>query len=89
MSIVLHNHKSVEVLLKQQRVGICGSDVHYLVHGSIGNYVVEKPMIIGHEASGIVAKLGHGVENLSVGWYNNILINLLLKSFQKNVWYHR
>lgn len=57
----------LEVLLKIQRVGICGSDVHYLVHGSIGHYVVKEPMVIGHEASGIVVKLGEGVTNLSVG----------------------
>lgn len=63
----LLNHYSVEVLLKIQRVGICGSDVHYLVHGSIGNYIVKDPMIIGHEASGIVVKLGGGVTNLNVG----------------------
>lgn len=65
--IVLLNHYSIEVLLKIQRVGICGSDVHYLVHGSIGNYIVKDPMIIGHEASGIVVKLGEGVTNLTVG----------------------
>lgn len=34
-------------------VGICGSDVHYLVHGRIGDFILTKPMIIGHEASGI------------------------------------
>lgn len=28
-------------------VGICGSDVHYLVNGKIGPFVVEKPMVIG------------------------------------------
>lgn len=56
-----------EVLLKIQRVGICGSDVHYLVHGSIGNYIVKDPMVIGHEASGVVVKLGKGVTNLNVG----------------------
>lgn len=56
-----------EVLLKIQRVGICGSDVHYLVHGAIGHFVVKEPMVIGHEASGIVEKLGEGVKNLKVG----------------------
>jgi hypothetical protein len=25
--------------------GICGSDVHYLLHGRIGDFVVEKPMV--------------------------------------------
>lgn len=29
-------------------VGICGSDVHYLVNGKIGPFVVEKPMVIGN-----------------------------------------
>lgn len=48
-------------------VGICGSDVHYLVHGRIGDFIVKKPMIIGHEASGVVAKLGKNVTNLKVG----------------------
>lgn len=37
-----------EVLLQMEVVGICGSDVHYLVHGKIGPFVVEKPMIIGN-----------------------------------------
>lgn len=48
-------------------VGICGSDVHYLVHGRIGDFIVKAPMIIGHEASGIVRKLGKNVKNLEVG----------------------
>nr|QBH74064.1 alcohol dehydrogenase [Daktulosphaira vitifoliae] len=56
-----------EVLLKIQCVGICGSDVHYLVHGNIGNFIVKEPMVIGHEASGIVIKTGKGVTNLKVG----------------------
>lgn len=40
-------------------VGICGSDVHYLTHGRIGDFIVTKPMIIGHEAAGTVAKVMH------------------------------
>jgi threonine dehydrogenase-like Zn-dependent dehydrogenase len=28
-------------------VGICGSDVHYLVSGRIGPFVVKGPMVIG------------------------------------------
>lgn len=48
-------------------VGICGSDVHYLAHGRIGDFVLTKPMIIGHEAAGVVAKLGKKVTTLKVG----------------------
>lgn len=56
-----------EVLIEMACVGICGSDVHYLVKGRIGDFVVNEPMIIGHESSGVVAKLGNGVTNLKVG----------------------
>ncbi|XP_043951572.1 sorbitol dehydrogenase isoform X3 [Drosophila biarmipes] len=56
-----------EVLLAMDSVGICGSDVHYLAHGRIGDFVLTKPMIIGHEAAGVVAKLGKKVTNLKVG----------------------
>ncbi|XP_072747512.1 sorbitol dehydrogenase [Anoplolepis gracilipes] len=56
-----------EVLLEMGCVGICGSDVHYLVNGRIGDFIVKKPMIIGHESSGTVAKLGKNVKNLKIG----------------------
>ena len=59
--------KDDEVLLKMDVVGICGSDVHYLVHGRIGPYVVEKPMVIGHEAAGTVAQVGKNVTHLKPG----------------------
>ncbi|KAH8248265.1 hypothetical protein KR038_009871 [Drosophila bunnanda] len=55
------------VLLAMDSVGICGSDVHYLANGRIGDFVLTKPMIIGHEAAGVVAKLGKKVTNLKVG----------------------
>jgi len=34
-----------EVLVAVQKTGICGSDVHYMVHGQIGDFIVEKPMV--------------------------------------------
>lgn len=48
-------------------VGICGSDVHYLTHGRIGHFILEKPMVIGHESAGVVAKVGKNVKNLVAG----------------------
>lgn len=48
-------------------VGICGSDVHYWQHGQVGKYVVQKPMILGHEPSGTIIKTGKSVTNLTVG----------------------
>ena len=40
-----------EVLIKIDYVGICGSDIHYYETGRIGNYVVEPPFVLGHEAA--------------------------------------
>lgn len=56
-----------DVRIKIHTVGICGSDVHYYTHGRIGPFVVESPMVLGHEASGIVTEVGDQVANLKVG----------------------
>lgn len=56
-----------EVLVRIRAVGVCGSDVHYFVDGRIGHFIVEKPIILGHESAGEVAELGEGVEGLAVG----------------------
>uniref|UniRef100_A0A8C5LXU8 Sorbitol dehydrogenase n=1 Tax=Leptobrachium leishanense TaxID=445787 RepID=A0A8C5LXU8_9ANUR len=56
-----------EVLLKMHSVGICGSDVHYWQHGRIGDFIVKKPMILGHEASGTVVQVGSSVTHLKPG----------------------
>lgn len=56
-----------EVLVKIGSVGVCGSDVHYYEHGRIGPHVVDSPLVLGHEAGGVVAEVGPGVETLDVG----------------------
>lgn len=56
-----------EVLIKVAAVGVCGSDVHYYQHGKIGPYVVEKPMILGHELSGVITAVGSAVDQGRVG----------------------
>jgi D-xylulose reductase len=48
-------------------VGVCGSDVHYFTHGKIGPFVVEEPMILGHEASGYILEVGSTVTHLQPG----------------------
>lgn len=59
--------RETEVLVKVEYVGICGSDLHYFETGRIGNYIVEPPFVLGHEAGGTVAALGSRVTNLKVG----------------------
>lgn len=48
-------------------VGVCGSDVHYYTHGRIGPFIVEAPMVLGHEAAGTVVEVGAGVTHLKAG----------------------
>ncbi|KAL1604743.1 Endo-1,4-beta-xylanase 2 [Paraconiothyrium brasiliense] len=47
--------------------GLCGSDIHYWQHGRIGDYVVEGPIVLGHESAGIVEACGPDVRHLSIG----------------------
>ena len=56
-----------QVKIKIHTVGVCGSDVHYYTHGKIGPFVVEAPMVLGHEAAGTVVEVGEGVTHLKVG----------------------
>jgi len=56
-----------DVRIAVERVGVCGSDVHYYTHGRIGPYVVDRPMVLGHEASGRVVEIGAAVRTLAVG----------------------
>jgi len=55
---------SDEVLVKVMACGICGSDVHGL-DGSTGRRI--PPMIMGHEASGIIYKTGADVKDWKTG----------------------
>ena len=57
----------LEVLVEIRSVGVCGSDVHYYEHGRIGDYVVESPLVLGHESSGVVVGLGTGVSKHHIG----------------------
>jgi len=56
-----------EVVVEIRSVGICGSDVHYFEHGRIGDFVVRDPMVLGHEASGVVVARGASARRLAVG----------------------
>ena len=56
-----------QVLVEIASVGICGSDVHYYEHGRIGDYVVEAPMVLGHEASGTVVERGDTARRHELG----------------------
>ncbi|WFR94696.1 NAD(P)-dependent alcohol dehydrogenase [Rhizobium tumorigenes] len=56
-----------QVKIKIHTVGVCGSDVHYYTHGRIGGFIVNAPMVLGHEAAGTVVEIGAGVAHLKIG----------------------
>ncbi len=56
-----------DVLIKMERVGVCGSDIHYYTTGKIGSQVVEYPFAVGHEGAGTVVEIGSAVKNVKVG----------------------
>lgn len=56
-----------EVLVQVHSVGVCGSDVHYYKHGRIGDYVVDAPLVLGHEVSGTIVAVGSAVDSARIG----------------------
>lgn len=59
--------RPTDVLVRIGRLGVCGSDVHYHVHGRIGDQTVQYPASLGHECAGTVAEVGAEVKNLQPG----------------------
>jgi L-iditol 2-dehydrogenase len=51
-----------EILVRVHTCGICGTDLKKIATGSHS-----APRIFGHETSGVVAKVGEGVQKFSVG----------------------
>ncbi|MDI2033746.1 NAD(P)-dependent alcohol dehydrogenase [Paenarthrobacter nitroguajacolicus] len=77
---VLTSHKTIElqevavpepqpgqVLVRVTAVGVCGSDTHFYETGSIGDIVVEGPIVLGHETAGEIVAVGPGVDSSRVG----------------------
>ena len=44
-----------EELVRVDAVGICGSDLHWYAESAIGDAVLTRPLVLGHEAGGAIA----------------------------------
>lgn len=64
--LVLPEPGEGQVLVKVSACGVCGTDVH-IYHGGKGSAEVVPPVILGHEFSGHIVKLGSGVTGLEEG----------------------
>ena len=72
--------KENEVLVKVKACGICGSDVHGL-DGSTGRRI--PPLIMGHEASGIITETGSAVRK----WKNGDRVTFDSTVYPLDDWY--
>ena len=74
-----------QVLLRVCACGVCGTDVH-IYQGGKGSADVTPPVILGHEFSGYIEKIGPGVEGLKVGQLVTVDPNIYCgKCVNKNV----
>ncbi|KAL3461872.1 chaperonin 10-like protein [Aspergillus heterothallicus] len=56
-----------DVIVAPKKTGLCGSDMHIFLEGRAGESVFDRPLILGHESAGVVAKVGSRVKSLKVG----------------------
>jgi L-iditol 2-dehydrogenase len=56
-----------DVLVAIRDVGVCGSDVHYYEHGRIGSFIVNQPLVLGHESAGVIVAAGSDIDQSRVG----------------------
>ncbi|MDR1932290.1 MAG: NAD(P)-dependent alcohol dehydrogenase [Spirochaetales bacterium] len=56
-----------EVLVRVKSVGICGSDSHLYKTGGTGPVRMSGPLILGHEAAGVIEEAGDEVKNRKIG----------------------
>jgi L-idonate 5-dehydrogenase len=56
-----------DVTVRVRAGGICGSDLHYYLHGGIGTIRLREPMVLGHEAAGEVVAVGAEVTRVKPG----------------------
>ncbi|MGO1538131.1 MAG: NAD(P)-dependent alcohol dehydrogenase [Leucobacter sp.] len=56
-----------EVLIKVGSVGICGSDTQFYETGQLAHFVVDSPIVLGHELGGTIVAVGENVSESRVG----------------------
>ncbi|MEN0139646.1 MAG: zinc-binding dehydrogenase [Rhodococcus sp. (in: high G+C Gram-positive bacteria)] len=61
--VELDDPQAGEVLVRMEAAGVCHSDLSRVT----GDRVCAVPMVLGHEACGIVEALGDGIDDLTIG----------------------
>ncbi len=55
-----------ETLVRVKAVGICGSDLHWVAEGGIGDADLKKPLILGHEFAGVISSGARQGERVAI-----------------------
>ncbi|MFY4720852.1 L-threonine 3-dehydrogenase [Streptomyces sp. LaBMicrA B280] len=56
-----------DVLIKVQRTGICGTDLHIRAWDGWAQQAISTPLVLGHEFVGEVVEVGGGVTDVQIG----------------------
>jgi L-iditol 2-dehydrogenase len=56
-----------DVVVRIEAVGVCGSDAAYYRVGYIGDWIVQGPIVLGHEVAGQVHEVGPEVSRVRAG----------------------
>ncbi|MGO1849979.1 NAD(P)-dependent alcohol dehydrogenase [Microbacterium sp.] len=54
-------------IVQIEAVGVCGSDASYFTVGYVGDWIVDGPIILGHECAGTVVRIGGDVTSVAIG----------------------
>ncbi|KAN0062248.1 hypothetical protein ACQY0O_005429 [Thecaphora frezii] len=65
-SRILAPPSATEVQIRVRCTGLCGSDLHYYLHGRNGDFALQHPMCLGHESAGEVVAVGSAVDASTV-----------------------
>jgi len=55
-----------EVLVRVSAVGLCGSDRHWFLEGGIGDAVLDRPLVLGHEVVGTIVSGARAGERVAL-----------------------
>ena len=55
-----------EALVRVTAVGICGSDLHWFGESGIGGVSLSQPLVLGHEAAGVIASGPRAGERVAI-----------------------
>ncbi|MHB1315923.1 MAG: zinc-dependent alcohol dehydrogenase [Christensenellales bacterium] len=75
--------KPGEILVKIMAAGICGTDIHIMKE----EYAHTVPVVLGHEFTGVITKLGEGVAGFEVG--DQVISLTVIKSCGKCLYCRR